>query len=306
MSNIEELRLRLEDAERRFGLKSAKNNQYSVRLVQLVDAVVDDLWVQRRDHERLSFENEEFRSMLISLLATIEGGDKDDLRTMMHGMAERIATLMAAGAGAPSYEPVLERYPDPEFDPEPALAPNPVHEPAPQYEANEEEIPLSAADLPEIVDVSPPQPLPEEINATAIDDPVLDAPEEFEQSSELPDIDVDTISAAVADLAHKTKSVKPVLDFGSAEPQTPEPVATHEAEPVPPVQIDEPVAGPPPAADETPSDIAAMAPTAEMPREIKTRTGEFADLHNVLDDIRELVGLMDPIDAPSPTEPGHV
>ena len=37
MSNIEELRLRLEDAERRFGLKSAKNNQYSVRLVQLVE-----------------------------------------------------------------------------------------------------------------------------------------------------------------------------------------------------------------------------------------------------------------------------
>ena len=68
MSNIEELRLRLEDAERRFGLKTADTNQYSVRLVRLVDAIVDDLWVQRRDNERLTFENEEFRSMRMGLI----------------------------------------------------------------------------------------------------------------------------------------------------------------------------------------------------------------------------------------------
>ena len=97
MSNIEELRLRLEDAERRFGLKSAKNNQYSVRLVQLVDAVVDDLWVQRRDHERLSFENEEFRSMLISLLATIEGGDKDTAQTALRSAQPELARGVARG-----------------------------------------------------------------------------------------------------------------------------------------------------------------------------------------------------------------
>jgi hypothetical protein len=310
MSNIEELRLRLEDAERRFGLKSAKNNQYSVRLVQLVDAVVDDLWVQRRDNERLNFENDEFRSMLMTLLATIEGGGKDNLRNMMAEMAERIATLMAAGAGVPAYDPVLERYPDPEFDPEP------------EPEILLEVVPEVA---PEVVDVSPAPPPPDvavvsepEVPPTAAAEVIVEAvaidtqPTEIEQSIEAPEIDVDAITAAVVELANNTESIKPVLDFGPAKPQTSGPAVVQEAAP-----IASPVteAAAPPVSDEVVTTqiaetIAAPAPSTASPTDVspdnKPRTGEFADLHNVLDDIRALVGLID-IDTPfTPTEPGQV
>jgi hypothetical protein len=351
MSNIEELRLRLEDAERRFGLKSAKNNQYSVRLVQLVDAVVDDLWVQRRDNERLNFENEEFRSMLMTLLATIEGGDKDHLRNMMADMAERIATLMAAGAGAPVYDPVLERYPDPEFDPEPEAeqevkqesAPDLIPateletevvaqpEPAPQIETVEEETPLIAPELPEIaLEVAPetvqeivpevvfeatdilPTPPPPDVSLVSEPQTPPTPAAENEHAFEAPEIDVDSITAAVAELANNTESIKPILDFGTAEPQSPDPVPVQDAQPVaapvtetvsPPAieivaeQIDEAIAAPVPAPKETQPDTSP---------DDTPRTGEFADLHNVLDDIRELVGLID-IDTPfTPTEPGQV
>ena len=234
MSSIDELRLRLEDAEQKFGLQTAETSQYSVRLVKVVDAIVDDLWAQRRDNERLSFENEEFRSMLMTLLTTMEGGDKKQLRDLMSNMVERITTLMAAGAGAPASAPVLEKYPEPE------------------QESNPEPAPEIVAQAPEDV---PPAPIVEE-----------PAPV---QAPDVDPSDVDTITAAVAELANNTDSIKPVLDIGLA----PSPEIAPEPEPV---------SAPEPESNPVPAEISAV--------EKKPNSGEFADLYDVLDDIRELIG----------------
>jgi hypothetical protein len=286
MSNIEELRLRLEDAERRFGLNSAEANQYSVRLVRLVDAIVDDLWVQRRDNERLNFENEEFRSMLLTLLASIEGGDKEALRTMMTDMAERLANLMAAGAGVPAYDPVLNLYPEPAFDPEPEPGPEPVAEP--------EIIPV-----PEVV----PESVPEAEVLVQEEAPVAEeAPVQVPAADIMPDnaqpaeINVDTITAAVAELANSTDAVAPVLDLGAASP----PPAPAVAAPLP-----EAIASPPVEAEPENTQVSELAVPGE-PKARPVRKGEFADLHSVLDDIRELVGLMEDVDHPTSAERGQL
>jgi len=302
MSNIEELRLRLEDAERRFGLKTADTNQYSVRLVRLVDAIVDDLWVQRRDNERLTFENEEFRSMLMTTLATVESGDKDALHNLMSGMVGRIEALIAAGAGVPAYDPVLERYPEPEFDPdpvpepvivvetvaapEPAPEPEPVPvakpepEPAPEPEAEPEPEPV-----PEPAPEPEPEPEPEQTPAPVAE--VIEPPAD--------EIDVNAIAAAVAELADNTEAVTPVLDISLGTSD--QPGAEPAPEPAPPIAAEE--------ASETLEvpDVPVVPEASPPPKPRRARTGEFADLHGVLDDIRELIGMVDMEEVSPPPGP---
>jgi hypothetical protein len=298
MSNIDELRLRLEDAERRFGLKTAETKQYSVRLVQLVDAVIDDFWVQRRDNERLAFENEEFRSMLMTLLATIEGGDKNNLHNLMADMAERIATLMAAGAGAPAYDPVLERYPEPELD----LAPLPespnvgpdVSGPDPVPEGEPESEPA-----PELM--SEPEPGPQELpepaqGSTAVSQASVESGAiiNIEDDPAVEGFTPDAIAAAVAELASNTEAVAPVLDLAAIPDAVPSAVHTLEA---PEHTGDE-------AAISQPAEEPVDAEFAGPPHDRKNHDGEFADLHNILEDIRELAGLLGTDDADQTTQNG--
>ncbi len=173
MSDIDDLRLRLEDAERRFGLKLDEAPEDGARLVHLADAVIGNLSENRWRNERLAHENEEFRSMLMTLLTTVEKADRAELSTVLSEIADRLTSLIEAGAAAPSYEPVPP--PDPPPTPEP--------EPAPQESAEGEvqsAAPISAAEAEhEFLDALTAEELAlgEDIMSPEVEQPALDAAE---------------------------------------------------------------------------------------------------------------------------------
>ncbi|MEM1400547.1 MAG: hypothetical protein AAGF58_11735, partial [Pseudomonadota bacterium] len=79
MSDILDLRKRVEAAEQKFGVAAETQNKYSARLIALVSSVENAAATAREQHEetRLALlsaksENEQLRSMLLTLLLAME------------------------------------------------------------------------------------------------------------------------------------------------------------------------------------------------------------------------------------------
>lgn len=133
MSDPEDLKQRLTDAEKQFGLTVAPAADGKSRLADLTNAVVDRLWQNQRDTEQLSFERDAYHSLLSSLVATFENGNLNQLREAMLEAAARMDAILEAGGAAPSaaVDPVeLESGQAPEPEPESKPGPEPEPEPA--------------------------------------------------------------------------------------------------------------------------------------------------------------------------------
>jgi len=101
MSDLEQLRRRVEAAERHFGSIGEQQGKYSARLVQLMDQIerraaereselsryLGELQHLRRDHDQV-------KSMLKTLLAAIEAGGGDALMTALHEMDRKASALV--------------------------------------------------------------------------------------------------------------------------------------------------------------------------------------------------------------------
>jgi len=114
MGEINELRRRVEAAEERFGLIKEEQSKYSQRLIDLIARLENDLQTLRAKSEsneeevtRLNFQNEELRSMLHSLLLSIESNSFDStLRSLDSRIAAMIQGSPEAVAPAETAPPV--------------------------------------------------------------------------------------------------------------------------------------------------------------------------------------------------------
>ena len=106
MSYIDDLRQRVEAAEKRFDMTDDRNRKYGEWLIDLMNAVeethrqkqteIDQLKAQI---ERLSVENEELHRMLRVMLDTVEEGSRDRLSEAIHELDTK--ATMLTGAAAP-------------------------------------------------------------------------------------------------------------------------------------------------------------------------------------------------------------
>jgi predicted nucleic acid-binding Zn-ribbon protein len=101
MSDLEQLRRRVEAAERHFGSMGEQQGKYSARLVQLMDQIerraaereselshyIGELQHLRRDHDQV-------KSMLKTLLAAIEAGGGDAVMAALHEMDRKASALV--------------------------------------------------------------------------------------------------------------------------------------------------------------------------------------------------------------------
>ena len=108
MSYIDELRERFLSAEERFGRINAAGKEYRERLMGLMSRIEEEIRCRRdverqqaQEIERLSVENEELRTMLMSLLQAVETGDPNSLDDTLGMMDTKVATLIGEGQGAP-------------------------------------------------------------------------------------------------------------------------------------------------------------------------------------------------------------
>ena len=102
MINIDELRQRVSDAERRFGLIDERQKKYSSRLSGMIEAV--DKGQKSADSKlreteaalrRVKDDNEQLRSLLHQLLMAIDGTGRDHLKTPIGELGQRLDTLPA-------------------------------------------------------------------------------------------------------------------------------------------------------------------------------------------------------------------
>ena len=121
MTEINDLRERVEAAEQRFGLMDEQQRHYSERLIGLIETIEAQLAAARGEIEkqiaensRLTQENEELRSMLHSVLRSIE--EKTFTRTLQNLEARVSALVTTAGAAAEAAAPQAA----PEIGPEAA------------------------------------------------------------------------------------------------------------------------------------------------------------------------------------------
>lgn len=112
MSNIEELRERVELAERRFGLIDEQERRYSERLISLMDALETGRSEQLARVEtsqarigELERENGELRGMLHALLLGVEAGGRDMLAGTLRDLDSRLSGMLGT---APSISPPAE------------------------------------------------------------------------------------------------------------------------------------------------------------------------------------------------------
>ena len=107
MSTIEELRQRVEAAERRFGLIDEQERRYSERLIGLMDALEAAQAEKQAEAEiyqaqiaQLEHENGELRAMLHALLLSVEAGSRDQLSHTLHDLDARLSSLLGRSAPA--------------------------------------------------------------------------------------------------------------------------------------------------------------------------------------------------------------
>ncbi|QEX21241.1 hypothetical protein FRZ61_11640 [Hypericibacter adhaerens] len=111
MSDIEQLRRRVEAAERHFGSIGEQQGKYSARLIHLMDQIeqraadreselgryVGELQALRRDHEQV-------KAMLQALLGAIETGGGEAIMATLHEMDRKASALVGEGpAGEESF-----------------------------------------------------------------------------------------------------------------------------------------------------------------------------------------------------------
>jgi hypothetical protein len=121
MSDIDELRLRVEAAEERFGLADDRQRKYGARLLDIMNVVESglngkqtelerrtadlekvtaDLETVTSDLEQVKGENEQLRSMLHALLLAIESNSEDRLAKTMHSLDTMVSALTPGAAAA--------------------------------------------------------------------------------------------------------------------------------------------------------------------------------------------------------------
>lgn len=108
MSYIDELRERFLSAEQRFGRINEAGKEYRERLMGLMSRIEEEIRCRRdveqqqaQEIERLTGENEELRTMLMSLLQAVESGDPNSLDDTLGEMDTKVAGLIGEGQGAP-------------------------------------------------------------------------------------------------------------------------------------------------------------------------------------------------------------
>ncbi len=109
MSYIDELRERFLAAEQRFGRINEAGKEYRERLMGLMSRIEEEIRCRRdverqqaQEIERLSGENEDLRTMLMSLLQAVESGDPNSLDDTLGEMDTKVASLIGEGQGAPA------------------------------------------------------------------------------------------------------------------------------------------------------------------------------------------------------------
>lgn len=161
MSDITELRQRVEAAEQSFGLIGERERKYSERLIHLIGSIERELQEHRealawRDSRLVTLEREngELRTMMHSLLQAIEDGGQDRIGAVVSDLDQRVTSLLSASE-APTAQPAQADDPEPEEE-EPE--PDPV---SPEDEADFLEI-LEDDCTTEAVDDAPQEAGPEE------------------------------------------------------------------------------------------------------------------------------------------------
>jgi hypothetical protein len=104
MSDIEQLRRRVEAAERHFGTIGEQQGKYSARLIQLMDQIEQraaeresELSLYLGELQRLRRDHDQVKSMLQTLLAAIEAGGGDALMAALHEMDRKASALVGEG-----------------------------------------------------------------------------------------------------------------------------------------------------------------------------------------------------------------
>lgn len=112
MSYIEELRQRVESAERRFGLIDEQQRRYSERLITLMNALEsaqEERQAEAASHQarivELERENGELRGMLHALLLGVEAGSRDTLAGTLRDLDARMSGLVPPAVAARNETP---------------------------------------------------------------------------------------------------------------------------------------------------------------------------------------------------------
>ncbi len=107
MSNIEELQARVVSAEARLALIGEEHQRYSDRLVSLMSVAEAQISEQSAEAamrqaalDALHQENEQLRSMLHTLLLTVEAGNGKALAATMHDLEAKFSAMLATKADA--------------------------------------------------------------------------------------------------------------------------------------------------------------------------------------------------------------
>ena len=108
MSDIDHLRERVEAAEQRFGVITEQQNNYSQRIIELMNNLETDVGKFRdeskkheKEIERLHFENEQLRGMLHSLLLSVES---DSFVETMRDLDDKVSVLLSGQPLTPETE----------------------------------------------------------------------------------------------------------------------------------------------------------------------------------------------------------
>ena len=105
MSYIDDLRQRVDAAEKRFDMTDDRNRKYSEWLIDLMSAVEEshrqkqaEIDQFKAQIERLSVENEDLHAMLRAMLDTVEEGSRDRLSEAIHELDTKASVLTGVAA----------------------------------------------------------------------------------------------------------------------------------------------------------------------------------------------------------------
>lgn len=288
MSDILELRQRVEAAEGKFGISAAEQAKYSERLISLVNAVESAAKDARQDQEKTKMsllaaqaENEQLRGMLHTLLLAMEK-DGDAIGPVLRDLEQAVSAISAAGVAelaepGESGEVLADAAAEPA--PEQAIpSEGPAAETddmaAPESEtvfSNEEE--LEAAGMDEFAPEGEAAPALEETGELSVDDAVAD--ETLTEHAPAPEDDL------VEDA--------PAPDDGPAEAPLPN-------DPIAEDPLDE---GPMPALEAAEADIDELEMAEEEPVDDGAETDLAAEVEGLADDaVAELLMDADEPEAP--------
>ena len=311
MSYIDELRERFLSAEQRFGRINEAGKEYRERLMGLMSRIEEEIRCRRdveqqqaKEIERLTGENEELRTMLMSLLQAVESGDPNSLDDTLGEMDTKVAGLIGEGQGAPvaasgsdadedddsaEADPFQDQFSDDDGDtiPEDFDASEMMAEAADDgVEPDSEDTPLSEDTLPEnaFADEDDPLAIEEDDSVDFSEEAVTaDAPEaevDAEPASE--DIKDEGEAAADAERPPGQLSASEIADFFGAE--TPEP-----GEEMP--TYAHPVAGWDDFLDDTPVGETASDPTPETAEQgDEAGEADAGSIRDLLDRVKTEVG----------------